>query len=121
MKALLEKHLLAIKLRKLGWSYSAIKNELGIAKSTANAWLNSYPLSYKQLVYKDMNIETEIKYWSGITKVDSGNFTKPYIKATTLKGLTYRNSGHGTCNVIARGLKFARPVFAGMEFLSRMY
>ncbi len=48
-KALLEKHVQALELRKLGWSYSAIKNELGISRSTASNWLNRYPLSHEQL------------------------------------------------------------------------
>lgn len=48
MKALLEKHIRALELRKRGWSYSAIKRELGIAKSTASAWLNKYPLTHEQ-------------------------------------------------------------------------
>ncbi len=45
----MEKHVQALELRKKGWSYSAIKSELGIAKSTASAWLNKYPLSHDQL------------------------------------------------------------------------
>ncbi|MFZ2199208.1 MAG: hypothetical protein WAV40_00225 [Microgenomates group bacterium] len=218
-KALLEKHVQAQELRKRGWSYSAIKRELGIAKSTASAWLNKYPLSHAQLdklqfhnehrieafratmarkkqklfdlavseqekvineltekelylcglalywgeggktqysnltfantdprmirfflewlrrairypddhikiklhLYKDMNIDTEIQYWSEVTGIRSEHFSKPYIKATTLRGLTYKTRGHGTCNVVACGLKFSRPVFAGMEVLSGKY
>jgi hypothetical protein len=218
-KALLEKHVRALELRKIGWSYSAIKRELGIAKSTASAWLNKYPLSREQLdklqfhnehrierfrttmakkkqklfddevevqrkmigkltekelylsglalywgeggktqyssmtfantdprmirfflewlrraicypvghikiklhLYKDMNIDDETKYWSQITGFGEDHFAKPYIKETTLRGLTYKTRGHGTCSVVACGLKFARPVFAGMEVLSRMY
>lgn len=218
-KALLEKHVRALELRKLGWSYSAIKRELGISKSTASNWLNKYPLSREQLdklqfhnehriesfrvtmakkkqklfdeavveqeriigkltekelylcglalywgeggktqyssltfantdprmikfflfwlkraihypddhirikmhLYKDMNIEDEMKYWEEITELGVDHFLKPYIKETTLKGLTYKTRGHGTCNVIATGLKYARPVFAGMEFLASKY
>lgn len=219
MKSLLEKHVRALELRKKGWSYSAIKKELGIAKSTASAWLNRYPLTHDQLdklqfhnehrieafratmakkkqalfdlavqkqklfignltekelyltglalywgeggktqyssltfantdprmirfflawlrqaihypsehikiklhLYKDMNVDIETKYWSQVTGFGSEHFSKPYIKETTLRGLTYKTRGHGTCNVIACGLKFARPVFAGMEFLASKY
>jgi hypothetical protein len=219
MKSLVEKHIRALELRKLGWSYSAIKNELGIAKSTASAWLNKYPLSHEQLdkllfhnehriesfratmakkkqslfddavldqelvigdltekelylcgltlywgeggktqyscltfantdprmikffltwliraihypedhikiklhLYKDMNIEDETKYWKEITGFGDNHFSKPYIKETTLKGLTYKTRGHGTCNIVAGGLKFSRPVFAGMEVLAKKY
>ncbi|MFH2019273.1 MAG: helix-turn-helix domain-containing protein [bacterium] len=219
MKALLEKHVRAIELRKKGWSYSAIKKELGIAKSTASSWLNKYPLSHDQLdkllfhnerriekfratmakkkqllfdeavrnqemmigdltlkelyliglalywaeggktiyselsisntdprmirfclewlrraihypneniriklhLYRDMDIETEIQYWMRITGLGKKHFSKPYIKPTTLKGLTHKTRGHGTCNIVAGGLKFSRPVFAGMDVLARTY
>ena len=219
MRSLLEKHVQALELRKRGWSYSAIKKELGIAKSTASAWLNKYPLTHEQLdklqfhnehrieafratmakkkqklfddavgdqeriigeltekelylcglalywgeggktqyssltfantdprmikfilawfrlsihypedhikiklhLYKDMDIGQETRYWMQITKLGVNHFSKPYIKETTLKGLTYKTRGHGTCNVIASGLKYARPVFGAMEFLSRKY
>jgi len=218
-KALLEKHVRALELRKKGWSYSAIKTELDISKSTASNWLHKYPLSHEQLdklqfhnehrieafrttmakkkqelfdnavrdqeitigeltekelylcglalywgeggktlysnltfantdprmikffliwlrqaihypddhiktklhLYKDMNIEEETEYWVAITGLGLDHFSKPYIKKTTLKGLTYKTRGHGTCNVIASGLKYARPTFAGMEVLSSMY
>lgn len=219
MKALLEKHVRALELRKQGSSYSAIKKELGISKSTASNWLNKYPLSHEQLdklqfhnehrieafrttmakkkqklfdeavvdqekiignltekelylcglalywgeggktqyssmtfantdprmirfflfwlrraihypddhikikmhLYKDMDIEVEMRYWVGVTGLGVEHFVKPYIKETTLKGLTYKSRGHGTCNVIANGLKYARPVFAGMEFFASKY
>lgn len=219
MKALTEKHIQALELRKKGWSYSAIKTKLGIAKSTASAWLNEYPLSHDQLaklqfnnehrieayretmakkkqallnnsiaeqeqiignlteqelyvaglalywgeggktrystltfantdprmikffltwllkamhypfdririkmqLYKDMSIVDEMRYWQRVTGLGADQFKRPYIKETTLRGLTYKNRGHGTCNIIASGLKFARPVFAGMELLARMY
>lgn len=45
MRALLEKHARAIELRKLGWSYPEIKNDLGISKGSLSLWLRNYPLS----------------------------------------------------------------------------
>lgn len=39
----------AIKLRKQGYSYSQIKKELGISKSTLSGWLANYPLSNKRI------------------------------------------------------------------------
>jgi len=46
---LIEKHAKAIKLRKMGWSYSAIKNEIEVSKSSLSLWLRDYPLSGAQL------------------------------------------------------------------------
>lgn len=48
-KALLEKHAKAIELRKLGWSYIAIKKELQVSKGSLSLWLNKYPLTDKQI------------------------------------------------------------------------
>jgi len=39
----------AIELRKEGMSYSQIKAELGISKSTLSGWLNNMPLSEKRI------------------------------------------------------------------------
>ncbi len=39
----------AIELRKKGMSYSQIKAELGISKSTLSGWLNNMPLSEKRI------------------------------------------------------------------------
>ncbi len=39
----------AIDLRKKGFSYSQIKNELGVSKSTLSEWLYSMPLSEKRI------------------------------------------------------------------------
>jgi len=39
----------ALELRKLGKSYSQIKKELGISKSTLSDWLREYPLSKEQI------------------------------------------------------------------------
>lgn len=49
MKALLEKHAKALELRKLGWSYSAIKDELKVSKASLSLWLHNYPLSERQI------------------------------------------------------------------------
>ncbi|PIR96439.1 MAG: hypothetical protein COT92_01150 [Candidatus Doudnabacteria bacterium CG10_big_fil_rev_8_21_14_0_10_42_18] len=39
----------ALELRKLGKSYSQIKEELGVSKSTLSFWLSPYPLSRQQI------------------------------------------------------------------------
>lgn len=39
----------AIRLRKKGYSYAQIKEELGISKGTLSAWLQAYPLSEKRI------------------------------------------------------------------------
>lgn len=39
----------ALELRKLGKSYSQIKQELGVSKSTLSVWLRKFPLSKEQI------------------------------------------------------------------------
>lgn len=48
-KPLVEKHLQAIKLRKQGQSYSQIKKQLGVSKSSLSLWLRKFPLSKKRI------------------------------------------------------------------------
>lgn len=50
-------------------------------------------------LYIDMNVERETLFWSGILKLPLTQFRKPYIKTSTLSGLTYKTVGHGTCNL----------------------
>lgn len=45
----------AINLRKHGKTYSQIKKELGISKSTLSDWLSKYPLTQKQLEFLQQN------------------------------------------------------------------
>ncbi|PIS15238.1 hypothetical protein COT63_01025 [Candidatus Shapirobacteria bacterium CG09_land_8_20_14_0_10_38_17] len=47
--AKLKEHQKAIKLRKQGKSYSQIKKELNVSKSTLSLWLRGYPLSEERV------------------------------------------------------------------------
>lgn len=52
----------AINLRVQGWTYSSIKKELRISKSTLSSWLSKFPLTEKQLsvLKKNKNKSREI-------------------------------------------------------------
>lgn len=208
----------AIKLRLQGLSYSQIKSEMGLNKSTLSGWLKNYPLSNEQIIklrdlnpqriekcrntkakkvedrlknvykkvsldiselnkrdifiagmflywgegskserfttalsntdpavlrffikwlklfnidneklhitlqlYSDMNIKKEIKFWSEELKLPVHLFKKPYVKASTLAGLTYkRGFGHGTCNIRIFNRDLAEYVHMGMKRISIM-
>lgn len=209
----------AIKLRLQGKSYSQIKKELGISKSTLSGWLKNYPLSperIKQLrdfseqriesfrntmrkkretrqdiiyqrekkyllpfskkewyigglflywgeglkatrgtfslsntnpqmimfyvnwiittlnvkkekisirlhLYSDMDEVKETNYWSELLKVPTTQFLKPYIKPTTLSGLTYKSFGHGTCNVMVNNTSLTEKILFGIKAISDQY
>lgn len=51
-------------------------------------------------LYTDMNIKKETLYWAKELRVSIKQFRKPYIKKSSLAGLTYKTGyGHGTCNL----------------------
>ncbi|MCX6703684.1 MAG: helix-turn-helix domain containing protein [Candidatus Zambryskibacteria bacterium] len=208
----------ALKLRFKGLSYSQIKSEMGLSKSTLSGWLKDYPLSDEQIkklrdfspqriekcrntkaqkvknrleevynkitldigvlsereifiaglflywgegskservttglsntdpamlrffikwvkilnvedkklhatlqLYTDMNVENEIKFWSKELGLAKNLFKKPYIKESTLAGLTYkRGFGHGTCNLRIFNRDLAEYVHMAMKRLSLM-
>lgn len=49
MKRREKEHNEAVSLRLKGWSYSQIKEKLGLSKSTLSGWLTNYPLSSKRI------------------------------------------------------------------------
>ena len=218
-KVLIKKRILATRLRLAGKSYSQIKKELKVSKSTLSYWLRNNPLSKRQLnklvyknekrierfrntmrvkregrlsnvykkekqgiltltdrevylgglflywgeggktaktrtafsntnpemikfvlywlikilktpkekiivrlhLYKDMNIKKEIKYWSKMIKISEKQFRKPYIKETTLKSLTYKGFGHGTCNLEIDNRDLKEKIMMGIKVISDKY
>lgn len=48
-------------MRKLGMSYTQIKDELGVSKSTLSGWLQHYPLSPERLKELRTNTERQIE------------------------------------------------------------
>ena len=51
-------------------------------------------------LYKDMDTDENISYWSHILKLPKDQFKTPYIKSSNRKDLTYKSYGHGTCNIM---------------------
>ncbi len=67
-------------------------------------------------LYKDMNIEEEIKFWMKKLNVKRWQFVKPYIKNSTKKSLTYKNGfGHGTCNASIGNAILGKKVLMGLK------
>lgn len=51
-------------------------------------------------LYRDMNKNKELAYWSRELNLPVACFRKPYIKNSNLADISYKNGfGHGTCNV----------------------
>lgn len=64
---------------------------LGVDKSKSHVSLH---------LYKDMDIDKELKYWSKELGIQQSLFRRPYVKDSKFSALTYKTGfGHGTCNV----------------------
>ncbi len=72
-------------------------------------------------LYHDMDIEKELDYWSKALELPRTNFVKPYIKASTRAGLTYKGFGHGTCNVTYLKTAVKREIMQGIKAISDYY
>lgn len=66
-------------------------------------------------LYVDMDIAAEIEYWSNELGLPLYQFKTPYIKKSTLKSLTYKTRGHGTCNLILYGRDWYEKVMLGIQ------
>jgi hypothetical protein len=80
-------------------------------------------------LYSDMDAKRERSFWSRTLGIPYSQFRKPYIKKSSLRGLTHKNGfGHGTCNVavydamlckrILMGLKSIGDTFGNVEYNS---
>ncbi len=73
-------------------------------------------IKIKLHLYKDMDINKEINFWSKILNIKKSHFTKPYIKDSTKSSLTYKTGfGHGTCNVRIANAILCKKVLMGLK------
>ncbi|OGF82545.1 hypothetical protein A3B18_01070 [Candidatus Giovannonibacteria bacterium RIFCSPLOWO2_01_FULL_46_13] len=90
-----------------------LKRIFGVPKKKLKVYLH---------LYKDMNINKEIKYWSATTNIPILQFRRPYIKETKFSGINYkRGFGHGTCNIIIGDARLSEKVLMGIKALSNHY
>ena len=81
----------ALELRLQGRSYSQIKKELGVSKSTLSEWLRQYPLTQERIrqLQKEGNNEAKIEV---NLPVNSTLYPTTNLSVTTLKTLYRGNS-----------------------------
>lgn len=72
-------------------------------------------------LYSDMNVKSEISYWSHILNLSAINFRRSYIKSSKLTGLTYKGFGHGTCNIYVSNKKIKDSVIQAINSISNYY
>ena len=72
-------------------------------------------------LYKDMDIEKEITYWSKMLDISKANFIKPYIKESSRSEIDQKGFGHGTCGVTVHDTKIKETILMGIKGISDYY
>lgn len=72
-------------------------------------------------LYKDMNINKEIDYWSKSLKISKKQFIKPYIKDSNKKEIDQKGFGHGTCAVVVHNTVIKEKILAGLSCVAEYY
>lgn len=90
-------------------------------------WLESLGVPRERLkvhihLYTDMDVETELNYWSQTLNLSRTAFRKPYIKTSMRSGLTYSQKfTHGTCNVIYENRDVGEYVHMALECMRTQF
>ncbi len=92
----------------LRWMYDALK----VPKEKIRVLLH---------VYKDMDIQQIITYWSNELKIDKKQFIKPYVKESNRIGLTEKGYGYGTCNIRITDTVFKQKIMMTIKAVSDCY
>ena len=86
-------------------------------------WLQVLGVSKDRLrvhvhLYTDMNIKTELHYWSKALNLPLTSFTKPYIKTSNRSELSYKQKfTHGTCNVLYHNRDVSEYVLMAIDYI----
>lgn len=69
-------------------------------------------------LYKDMDINKEINYWSQQLKMPKRYFTKPYIKTSTKIDIDHKGFGHGTCGIKVNNTVLKEKILMAIKVVS---
>ncbi|MDD5221176.1 MAG: helix-turn-helix domain containing protein [Candidatus Pacebacteria bacterium] len=73
-------------------------------------------------LYKDMNIEKELNFWSEILNIPRNQFIRPYIKKSESTRINHKGSfGHGTCNARIGNARLTEQVLMGIKAITDKY
>ena len=86
-------------------------------------WLESLGVPKHRLrvhmhLYADMDVPSELKYWSKTLGLPLTAFRKPYIKSSNRTDLSYKQKFiHGTCNVIYDNRNVSEYVLMAIDYI----
>lgn len=70
-------------------------------------------------LYKDMDINKEMDFWSRTLKIPLSQFIRPYIKKTSSNRINHKGGfGHGTCNVRINSVPLAEKIFMTLKAIT---
>lgn len=69
-------------------------------------------------LYKDMDIEVSLNYWSKLLDIPRIQFSKPYLKDSLRSSIDYKGYGHGTCNLRVFNTEIKERVMMGIKALA---
>lgn len=72
-------------------------------------------------LYKDMDTQETVRYWSQLLGLSQDHFIKPYIKKSAREGLTYKSFGHGTCKLYHGSVLLSDTVAMSIKAVSDKY
>lgn len=72
-------------------------------------------------IYRDMDSEKIIGYWSKELAIDKSQFGKPYIKKSTKMYIDHRGFGYGTCNLNVNSTLLKEKVLMEIKALADHY
>ena len=72
-------------------------------------------------LYRDMNIGSEMQYWSDLLCIPEKQFQKTQLKKTNFRSINHGNYGHGTCELIVHDTDLKEDVLAGLTVLRRYF
>jgi transposase len=74
-------------------------------------------------LYKDMNVEEKMYYWSDVLNIPLDQFQKPYVKETlTTKRIQHKGRfGQGTCVIRIHNVPLAEKIGMSIRAVSNLY
>lgn len=72
-------------------------------------------------LYRDMDIEESIDFWSINLNLPKEQFRKSYIKKSNREDLTYKSFGHGTCNLYYGSVLLSDKIAMSIKAISDRY
>lgn len=90
-----------------------LTKSLNIPKEKLKAYLH---------LYKDMDVEKEIKFWSEKLDMPINQFSKPYIKKSSITRINHKGGfGHGTCILRTGNARLSEKILMAIKAISNKY